>query len=337
MDHNQHFEQEINLSEYIDPLIKRKNLIMAVFFIAVLAAGTVNYFLPRVWGISMVLEPSSLTEISDNNPPVVKLLDTPGNIKAKIESGAFDLNVLEALKLDPKKTKLELDVSQPKESTFLKISLNMPDNDRELGVKILNQFLTVITAYYQDVVVMKKEAVDKQISITANGIKAKQDSIKLTDKNLEIVETREKELNNELKDTKANTEQLLAKRNLLLESKAPVDEISSLLYLNTIQQNMSYFNMLSNQVAENKTRKETLMNTVKTLQNDISNLGIEVEKLQLVKDSIRNISVIQEPRISPLPVGPERRQNVMIAGLVSLLGGVFLAFLLEFLEKSGYL
>lgn len=77
-----------------------------------------------------------------------------------------------------------------------------------------------------------------------------------------------------------------------------------------------------------------MANAVKTLQNEISNSGIEVEKLKAAKESIRNISLVKEPQVSFAPVGPKKKQDVLFAGIMSLMFGVFLAFFAEYWEKS---
>jgi capsular polysaccharide biosynthesis protein len=323
-DQNQDFEQEINLSEYLAVLIKRKKLILAVFLVSVIAVAAISYMKPKVWNVLMIIEPSS---------PGTGLLDTPSNLKARLDSGAFDLNVINALGLDPNNADVKLDVTRPKDSTFLTLSINESDSDKELGVRILNQFLVQLTIFYKEIIDRKKDDMDKQISVIVNGVKSKRDSIRLIEGNLKIIETREKELINELKDTKTNTEQLVAKRNMLLENKSQVDEISSLLYLNTIQQNMGYFNQLNNQLADIKTKKENMMNSTEALQTDINNLGITIEQLKTTQNSIRNIAMIQEPRISPKPVDTHKIKIVLFAGMLSLMAGALLAFFLESLGK----
>jgi uncharacterized protein involved in exopolysaccharide biosynthesis len=328
------FDQEIDLAKYLTILIKRKTLILTIFFVSVAATTVINLQLPKVWSISMIIEPSMLSDVLGGNLPNARLLDTPGNIKARIESGAFDFNVVKALQLDPKTADLKLAVSQSKDTTFLKLSIEKQDKDKELGIKILNQFFIELGSFYKETVDLKKDAIDKQISVVLNNIKSKRDSIKLTEENLKIVEAREIDLLNELKETKANTEQLLAKRNVLLERKAQGDDISSLLYLNTIQQNMSYFNQLNNQLAGNKTNKENMVNAIKTVQTDINNQDIEIEKLKTAKDSVRNITMVQEPRISPRPIDPQRRRNVMLAGITGLMIGIILVFFLEYINTS---
>jgi uncharacterized protein involved in exopolysaccharide biosynthesis len=61
---------------------------------------------------------------------------------------------------------------------------------------------------------------------------------------------------------------------------------------------------------------------------------MEAEKLKAAKESIHNISLIKEPRVSSSPIGPGRRKNVVVAGMLSLILGAFLAFFIEFLQKS---
>jgi len=323
-DKNQDYNQEIDLAEYAAVLIKRWKLILAVFLASGIAAAVVNYLAPKVWNISMIIEPSML--------PNTRLLDTPNNIKARIDAGSFNVNVINALRLPPD-TDIGLEVALPKLATFLTLSIKKPENDKELGVKILGQFFNELTAFYKQAVDLERDVVEQQRSIVANSVKSKYDSIKRLGENLKITEAREIELLGELKETRTNTEQLLAKKNLLLESKAQGDEISSLLYLNTIQQNMAYFNQLSNQLADNKAKKETVAGSIKELQTDISNLGIEIEQLKAVKAGIRNIVMLTAPEISTRPVGPRKARNVLLAAVLGLIGGAILAFFIDFTSK----
>ncbi|MEI7482593.1 MAG: Wzz/FepE/Etk N-terminal domain-containing protein [Elusimicrobiota bacterium] len=331
---NQNYNQEIDLAEYAAVLVKRWKLVLAVFLTSVTAAAVINYRAPKVWNISMIIEPSMLPDAFSGSLPAAKLLDTPGNIKARIDAGSFDVNVVNALRLTPYYD-VRLEVSLPKLSTFLILSIKKPENEKELGVRILDRFFNELTAFYRETVDLKKDAVGLQISITANSVKSKYDSIKRLGENLKIIEAREIELLGELKETRTNTEQLLAKKNLLLESKAQGDDISSLLYLNTIQQNMAYFNQLNNQLADNKTKKETVVGSVKELQTDISNLGIEIEKLTAAKAGIRNLVMIQKPEISTRPVGPRKARNILLAAVLGLFGGAILAFFIDFAGKCG--
>jgi uncharacterized protein involved in exopolysaccharide biosynthesis len=323
--------REIDPRECIDVIIRRKRLIFTMFLISIIIVAILSLITPRVYEISMIIEPGT---IGTNNSGEAIFVDSPANIKAMIEAGTFDLNVNNALKLNSQRTGTKLRIFQPKDSKFLKFSINEPDSKKDTGLRILSQFLNELTIFYKGVIENTKSGIDKKIAVISNEIKNKNDSIELSKESLKIVEAREKELIDELKTTKNNTEQLLIKRNALIENKVQADGLSSLLYSNTIQQNISYFNELNNQLASNRIKKESVVNDIKFLQTNIDDLDIEIEKLKATRENVRSISLVQEPRVSPEPTGPKRRQNVMVAGILGLIVGTFLAFFMEFLEKS---
>lgn len=328
---SQEFDKEINLRECIDVIIKRKALILAVFFVSIIAVAVISYATPKSYETSILIEPPVIG-INDSGGPI--FADSPLSIKARIDAGAFDSNIIKTLELNPQKTKFNLIVSQPKDSTFLKIGLKEPESSKELGIKILNQVLKEINNFYKTAVEFKKNDIDRRVSVISNRVKNADNLIKLNEESLKIIEGREKGLIGEVKDTRTNTEQLLIKRSVLLEKKIPGDDISSLLYTNIIQQNISYYNQLNNQLAEIKTKKENMSNAIKTLQNEINDSSIEIEKLKSAKESIRNINLITAPQVLSKPIGPGRRKAVILAGILSLMFGTLLAFFIEFLEKS---
>ncbi len=328
---NQEFEQELNLREYIEIIIKRKKLILAIFCVSVIATVAISLITPKNYEVSMLIEPP-IAGISASGAPI--FLDSPLNMKAIIDGGAFDSKVVKALELDPRKTAVKLKVSQPKDSSVLKVALNEPKIKVELRITILNRFFEEMSSYYKDIIESKKNDVDRMVSVVSNGIKGMNDSIKMNEASLKIVESQENELMSVLKDTKTNTEQLLIERKALLEKKAPVDDISSLLYTNTIQQNITYFNQINNQLAEIKTKKERVANDAKILRNKINNSALEIERLKAAQKTIRNMGLPKEPQVSLQPIGAGRMQAVVLAGVLSLILGAFLAFFIEYWQKT---
>ena len=71
-------EEEINLIDIIRVLIKKKNTILGVFLFSILLAVVISFALPKQYKSSFVLEIGSLGE---------NLIDTPTNIKSKVEIG----------------------------------------------------------------------------------------------------------------------------------------------------------------------------------------------------------------------------------------------------------
>jgi capsular polysaccharide biosynthesis protein len=70
------------------------------------------------------------------------------------------------------------------------------------------------------------------------------------------------------------------------------------------------------------------------LNKRISDIKIEKLQVEQALKKLKGIEMVTEPYISSKPVKPKKRQNVMIAGVVGLLGSIIMAFFMEFLEKN---
>jgi uncharacterized protein involved in exopolysaccharide biosynthesis len=159
----------------------------------------------------------------------------------------------------------------------------------------------------------------------------------------------------EIKDVKDNTERLVQQRNTILQHKSNVDDISLLLYSTTIQQNVAYFNQLTGQINDLRKQEKKLEADIEKLNRDIVDVNTEIERLKLEKTEglqvkiddlkvqidrlslekgiIKNISMIQNPKVSPWPVRPKKKRNVLLAGVVAFMMMMFLAFFLEYVQK----
>jgi uncharacterized protein involved in exopolysaccharide biosynthesis len=92
---------------------------------------------------------------------------------------------------------------------------------------------------------------------------------------------------------------------------------------------------LKKQLAEQEliqTRLTRNMETAKSTFEILSKKGEETRVSSSIKAGTIQVSV---PATTPeFPIGPQKRQNVMIAGVVGLLASIMLAFFIEFLEKN---
>jgi polysaccharide biosynthesis transport protein len=92
---------------------------------------------------------------------------------------------------------------------------------------------------------------------------------------------------------------------------------------------------LKKQLAEQEliqTRLTRNMETAKSTFEILSKKGEETRVSSSIKAGTIQVSV---PATTPeFPIGPNKRQNVMIAGVVGLLASIMLAFFIEFLEKN---
>ena len=92
---------------------------------------------------------------------------------------------------------------------------------------------------------------------------------------------------------------------------------------------------LKKQLAEQEliqTRLTRNVDTAKSTFEILSKKGEETKISSAIKAGTIQVSV---PATTPeFPIGPKKRQNVMIAGVVGLLASIMLAFFIEFLEKN---
>ena len=276
----------------------------------------------------MLIEPP-VNAITDTG---VQNWDSGLSIKAKIESGAYNLNIENALDLagiGPK-----FGVALIKDTKLIKISLMETPDKTDLGKKILVKLLEELNDDYAKIVTDKRNRIDNQILMVLSQISTKENEIKLKNEQFKILEDREPQFLNEIKETKANSERLLAKREAVFERKETRDDVSALFYAATIQQNMSYFTQLQNDLSDLKNKKESTLNAVNNLKNDIGASRIEIRNLNLLKDNVQNIGVVQEPHVSPWPIGPKKKQNILIAAIAGLVLGLFAAFFVEYFGES---
>ncbi|MBA7662511.1 hypothetical protein ES703_70540 [subsurface metagenome] len=141
----------------------------------------------------------------------------------------------------------------------------------------------------------QRKDIDQQILIELNEIERKKNDIKLNGANLKIIGERQKELLQEIKNVRNNTEKIVQERNNILQHKGNADDISLLLYSTVIQQNVAYFNQLADQINELKNQGKTLEANIEKLDKDIININTEIERAKLRKTEglqakINNIS-----------------------------------------------
>ena len=92
---------------------------------------------------------------------------------------------------------------------------------------------------------------------------------------------------------------------------------------------------LKKQLAEQELIQTGLIRNVETAKSTfeiLSKKGEETKISSAIKVATIQISVPATP--PEFPIGPKKRQNVIIAGVVGLLASVMLAFFIEFLEKN---
>jgi len=370
-----YYEDEINLIDYLLVLWKWKRLIIAGTLICTVIAIVISFQMPRIYEVSMAVEPG-IAGVKEDGSFIY--IDSVANLNGKIAEGIYNKRVEKALQLDPLKAMVKFKSVIIKKANIINITSQWQEKDTDLGVRATRQLLSLLSNDYGNIIEQRKGNYDKQISMKQNeisnietqrkdidqqiklkrdNIEGIQNNIKLRQATLENISQRREELLTEIKGVKDNMEKIAQQRDSLLEGKnLDKNTISFLLYFSTIQQNVVYFNQLSNQIYDlgasekkieveierlNKGINEIKMeierlylSKTEGLQTDINDINAQINTLNLEKGLIGNIKVIQEPEVSLHPVKPKKKQIVLLAGVVALFMFVFLAFFVEYIKNA---
>ena len=350
-------EDEINLFDYFQVIWKRRILIISIFLAAVTGAAAISFMMKPVYRVSALISPGWIDVSLDGR---VTYIDSNENIQFSIENGAFDSKIIETLKLDSAKyNRFNFKTKLSKGSNVIQVYLDT--TDREKGKLILGELLNNLTSFYKNRIDLKFEGIKMSAYIMRNQI-ATLDNKKsrvLNDKKrimsdmghqrdrLVLLKNTEKNLQEQIKGVQENTKAIMKEReNVLKEGKA--DSIALLLYSNTIQQNISYIDRLNSDIEKNMLDQEATKNELskkeiqlkdkdtetKDLETEVLTALKNIEKLELDKMKIEGIKILHEPSSTNGHIKPKKAQNIAIAGVTSLFGGIFLAFFIEFISKG---
>jgi LPS O-antigen subunit length determinant protein (WzzB/FepE family) len=369
------YDDEINLIDYLKVLWKWKWLIIAGTLICAIAAAIISLQMPKIYEISTVIEPGIAGLKSDNGGFIH--IDSVVNISGKINEGIYNRRVEKALHLDSLKTSVGFKSAIVKKANVIKITSQWQEGDTDFGVKVTGQLIRFLSDDYRKIVerregdydrqiIMKqseiskietqRKDIDKQIELKLNSIKRAQNDIKVRQATLENARERRGGLLDEIKSVKDNTEKIMQQRDFLLKNKNPDKDLSLLLYSTTIQQNVVYFNQLTNQIYDMGTAEKKIESEIDRLNKNIDDIKTGIERLKLSKTErlqisihdikteinalnlekglISNIKVMQEPEVSLHPVKPKKKQIVLLTTVVALFMAVFLAFFIEYIKNA---
>ncbi len=325
-------EDEIDLRELVNVIIKRKRMILVVFALSVCAAAGMVLLQPKLCEVSMLIEPPIL-EVADSG--VILYSDSPENIMARIESEAFNQEVLKVLKLYPQVEKIGFKTFQPKGSKLIKVHILEPVEAGETGVSFLSQLFSELSKYYNKMLEPKKDSIDRQIASISNNTEIKMNTVTLLEKRLKLLEEREVVLADEIKAAQLNKGKFLATGEGLLDMASQENGVVASLYASVMQQSITYVNQLQNEMSDLRFQKENIKNERGNFQSEMNNIKLEVEKLNRSRTNIHDMGLIQEPYISQRFIKPDIKKRVIIAGVLGLMLGMFLAFVLEAWGNTG--
>jgi LPS O-antigen subunit length determinant protein (WzzB/FepE family) len=326
------FEDEIELMDYLRVLWKWKYLVVAGTFICATVAWAISFSMPKVYRISMVLEPGVLM-IGGTGKEVY--VDSPQNIEAIIETGTLDREILSNISEysnGASPASLKFKTNTPKGSNTLKVSYET--SNKQAGLRVLEQLgQSLLKRYSKDVASFQNEYVTgialKKVEVA--NCEARKRS---TEQHIKNIEKRIDELRSQIDFLRKNTASLLKLRDEFLSSNSSQSNIlAAVLHTNTIQQNIALENTYRQEVDNCMTEREDKKLNLQELDSESKRLLEQIKDLEFKKNNVQGIEVVQAPTASPHPVRPRTQLNVMLAGAVGLFVMLFLAFFLEYVQR----
>jgi uncharacterized protein involved in exopolysaccharide biosynthesis len=264
-------EDEIDIREYINVIIKRKKLILAIFLVSVVTAAIVSLRMPKVYEITSTIQLGNVNELLIKNEEAKSLMLNQ-NLLLSIITDLNLKNTVESLQKDIK-------ISDIAGTNLLKLKITYPGIDTVFKINdaIVNPLISQGRIMYKE----RKSIIDGRLKELYGAIKNAEEDIVRT-------------------------------QNLIMG-------IPSSKYITQ---------------AEVSLRMIILQNTLPKYENNLTDLRNQRNDLQILLSNSKDFKVFDAPIKPKNPVGPKKKQNVIIAGMFSLIFGVFLAFVLEFWQKS---
>jgi uncharacterized protein involved in exopolysaccharide biosynthesis len=328
---NYYPDNEIELIDLLLVLWKWKWMIILTTFVCMLAAGVFSSMMPKIYKVSTAIEPG-IIGMNKNSSPIY--LDSAENIKAKIENGIYNSLILKNLNIDPRETQVKFKAANPKGTNLINISSEWTQDQMATGIKALEQLLIELSHDYEDIIQAKTKGIDSEILLKLSNIQGKKKQIDFQQAILKNIKARKNKLNQELMTLNDDTKKIKQQRDKILEGKTGDNSILSLFYLAAVQQNNAHFNQLNNQLNKLKSKEDEIPATVEQLKQDINKINMETDRLNIKKSYIENIKLIGKPEASTSPIKPNKELNIAIAGVVSFMLSVFMAFFAEYIKKS---
>jgi len=367
---------EIDLMDYIAVLWRRKWLVIIPTFLLVVAAGILSFLLPEKWEVSAIIQPAKFLVQTEGGRFEEVLVASPVQIAGQINEESFNQLIASELNININRFP-KVNAENLRNTNLVKVALKTP-NVRE-GQEVLKSLFThlkrgldrKIDVEIQSLDTQKKEIENKikerniaiqdkgnEIETMRNEIKKKEEGIETAQNKISISEERVKNIITEMKKVKSRIDEISEQQKKALaqaREKGEGEAISLLLYSNEVQQNLRYYNLLDEQLSDEKIIQEDLKYTIKRNELDISNMKTEIKKFEndiskikneidtlknqitLLEDEKNRIDyarLVKDPTPSLYPVAPRKKLIVTIAGVLGLMGFTFLAFFIDYIERN---
>ncbi len=308
--HENHYidEDEIDLRDYINVLLKRKWQVAIIFGVAVVIAGIISFSMPLTFEASNLVEIGSIKKIQLQNTNDIKSVFKRETVLQQIRT-----KLQEPLELTDGTTTgaifemfdIEEGDSNGNQSVFIEISGKAQTPEK--AVEVVRAVTDILLTYHGNIFVGAEKTFNIEMeTIVKNKEKTQKDIIKTTNDVLR--------LNADVLKYEAEIEK---RTDAYTEGQGRIAE--------------SYINLLAGVKNQRESKEAQLLNLEqKLITLDQSIQAKEYEKVYETKPT-----EVEVPAIPPeTRIAPNRKQNVIIAGILGIFVGILYAFAAEYFSKD---
>ena len=317
---------EIDLMDYVKVLLKRKWLILVMFFGAAIAAGIFSFIMPKIYKIDTSLEIGQIAGA---------VVEAPGQVVEKIKGDVYGIFVREKLGI-PEEKYPKIKTENPKDTRL--ISLAIESAEPQKAKNILEEVNNLILAEQQEKIKTKKELIGQDIKTTEDKIKLVESDIEKTKNKTQPIDEDIKRIENKINNAEEEKSNLEAKvealEKILVYEQTPGTQFALFDTKEKLANKKQEIEDLYLTINSLRRSKEDLEVQVNSLKTNIESLNAQINSLRASLDEIKPTQVIKSPTVSGEPIKPRPLLNIVIAAVLGLFVGVFLAFFQEWWEKS---
>jgi capsular polysaccharide biosynthesis protein len=291
-------DDEIDLMDYLKVILKSKVFILAVFLLALIAAGIFSFFSPKVYEIDTVLEIGIVGE---------ETIEAPAQLMGKIEGNIYGTLIMAKLNIS-ERAYPEIKAENLKDTTLVKKIIQ--SSEPKQAKQILKEGNELIIADHQEKIELEKTLLGEKIKTT-------EENIKVLEKNIERVETKILSLEQEKRNLEAK---IVALQQVLIYQQDPGSQFA-------------LFDTKEKLEAKKQEIEDGYLQ-INSLGMQINDLKSQIHVLEKQIANIQPTLVIKQPTVSQRPIKPRPLLNMAIAGVLGLFIGAFLVFGREWWKQS---
>ncbi len=144
MSNQEYVEDEINLRDYIKVILKRKKIILTVFFVAVITTAIASFLMPKVYEVTSTIQIGRIDELLMEKEKVKEILSGQNLLEPIIKE--LDLDI------EPDKSSRNIKIEDIKNTNLLKIKVQYPDPEMVVKINkaIADSFVSRGQGIYQE-------------------------------------------------------------------------------------------------------------------------------------------------------------------------------------------